>query len=290
MRAVTLTISGGILLVGSLTVAGLVLLGFPGIKHQAKVPISTYFDILKLSFGAIAGIGAAAALVMTYRRQLVAEAASRRDDQAAELDNAKEARERIRLFNERFATASEQLGHEQPAVRLAGIYAMAGLADDWPTQRQTCIDVLCAYLRMPYPPMPNENRPDNDRVTWHREREVRHTVIRVIAQHLLDDASTPWQGHDLDFTGVTFDGGEFDGVNFRGGVVRFYGAQFVGGDIDFYGARFLAPKSALITLGSPGARSTFTTFDFPVGPSASTEQSFPVVRSTSTVPRSSAAK
>ncbi|MCG8154142.1 hypothetical protein GUY44_26955 [Pimelobacter simplex] len=48
----------------------------------------------------------------------------------------------------RYQDAAAQLGHEQPAVRLAGAYAMARLADDWPEQRQTCVDVLCAYLRM----------------------------------------------------------------------------------------------------------------------------------------------
>ena len=39
--------------------------------------------------------------------------------------------QRIRTLNERFATAAEQLGSDKPAVRLAGVYAMAGLADDW---------------------------------------------------------------------------------------------------------------------------------------------------------------
>jgi hypothetical protein len=45
-----------------------------------------------------------------------------------------------------------QLGDDQPAVRLAGLHAMAGLADDWKQNRQTCVDVLCAYLRLPYDP------------------------------------------------------------------------------------------------------------------------------------------
>ena len=58
------------------------------------------------------------------------------------------AEQRIRTLNERFATAAEQLGTDKPpAVRLAGVYAMAGLADDWEKNRQTCIDVLCGYLR-----------------------------------------------------------------------------------------------------------------------------------------------
>ena len=64
------------------------------------------------------------------------------------------AEQRTRALNERFATAAEQLGSDKPAVRLAGVYAMAGLADDWAENRQTCVDVLCAYLRMPYEPDP----------------------------------------------------------------------------------------------------------------------------------------
>ena len=48
------------------------------------------------------------------------------------------AEQRTRTLNERFATAAEQLGGDKPpAVRLAGVYAMAGLADDWKENRQT---------------------------------------------------------------------------------------------------------------------------------------------------------
>jgi hypothetical protein len=40
--------------------------------------------------------------------------------------------QRTRTFNERFATAADRLGSDKPPeVRLSGIYAMAGLADDW---------------------------------------------------------------------------------------------------------------------------------------------------------------
>ena len=58
------------------------------------------------------------------------------------------------MFNERFTAIAAQLGDNKAAVQLAGVHAMAGLADDWATNRQTCIDVLCAYLRMPYEPDP----------------------------------------------------------------------------------------------------------------------------------------
>src|SRR3954447_2841718 len=48
----------------------------------------------------------------------------------------------------RYQDAASQLGHENPAVRLAGVYSMARLADDWKEQRVTCIEVLCGYLRI----------------------------------------------------------------------------------------------------------------------------------------------
>ena len=56
---------------------------------------------------------------------------------------------RDRDFNERFAAIKTQLGDAQPAVRLAGVHAMAGLTDDWEENRRAAVDVLCAYLRRP---------------------------------------------------------------------------------------------------------------------------------------------
>jgi Pentapeptide repeats (9 copies) len=149
------------------------------------------------------------------------------------------AEQRIRTLNERFATAAGQLGDDKPpTVRLAGVYAMAGLADDWKSNRQTCIDVLCAYLRLPYEPHPGEEAPAPERLAFRASREVRHTVIRVITAHLEDDAATSWRGLNFDFTGVVFDGGSFAGARFSGGTVGFGGAEFSGGTVDFNRAVF----------------------------------------------------
>ena len=131
-------------------------------KPEPQLSATTLYDLLKVAFAVAVGIGGVVALVTAYRRQRVAEfaheLAARIEDRAdrGEEENQKlaartEEREATGwLLNERFATAAGQLGSESPAVRLAGIYAMAGLADDWPQRRQTCVDVLCAYLRMPY--------------------------------------------------------------------------------------------------------------------------------------------
>jgi Pentapeptide repeats (9 copies) len=146
------------------------------------------------------------------------------------------AEQRTRTLNERFATAAGQLGSDKPAaVRLAGVYAMAGLADDWPENRQTCVDVLCAYLRLPYDPDPGDDVAPAERAAYRADREVRHTVIRVIAAHLKAGAAVSWQGLNFDFTGVVFDGGDFTTAEFSGGTVRLTGAEFSGGDVYFGG-------------------------------------------------------
>ncbi|MFE5521409.1 pentapeptide repeat-containing protein [Streptomyces virginiae] len=148
--------------------------------------------------------------------------------------------ERTRLLNERFGTAAALLGHNEAACRLAGVHAMAGLADDWAERRQTCIDVLCAYLRMPYPRGLAEDTPADEDSTGQANREVRLTVIRTIRDHLLPATppETSWSGYDLDFTGAVFDGGDFSNARFSGGKVRFTGATFSGGLVSFYGATF----------------------------------------------------
>jgi hypothetical protein len=175
--------------------------------------------VAQLVFASVAGAGALVALVMAYRRQWVAETAT--------------AHDRSRVLNERFTTIATQLGDNQAAVRLAGVHAMAGLADDWKENRQTCVDVLCAYLRMPYEPDPGEEAPAAERLDLRSNREVRHTVIRLITKHLRGDAPVTWRGLDVDFTGVVFDGGDFDRAQFSGGTVSFKGSVFSGGTVSF---------------------------------------------------------
>src|SRR6185437_10841392 len=182
-------------------------------------------------------------VIATVAVQISGRRATSRDTQKALEAQGKQldrtlAEQRTRTLNERFATAAGQLGSDKPpAVRLAGVYAMAGLADDWPENRQTCVDVLCAYLRLPYEPDPGDDAPAEKQLDFHGSREVRLTVIRVITAHLKDDAAVSWQGLNLDFTGAVFDGGDFDLLGFSGGTVSFTGAEF-SGEVGFNGAEF----------------------------------------------------
>jgi uncharacterized protein YjbI with pentapeptide repeats len=204
----------------------------------------------------IAAIIAASVSVLTLIGTLAAQyfgrRATSRDTQEALEEQRKQldrtlAEQRTRTLNERFATAAEELGSDKPAVRLAGVYAMAGLADDWEENRQTCVDVLCAYLRMPYEPDPGQDAPEPQRLAFQAIREVRHTVIRVITAHLKNDAAVSWQGLNFDFTGVVFDGGDFNGAQFSGGTVEFDGAEFSGGTVWFNGAQF---SGGTVSFGS----------------------------------------
>jgi uncharacterized protein YjbI with pentapeptide repeats len=168
------------------------------------------------------------------------------------------AERRIRTLNERFDTVAAQLGSDKsPAVRLAAVYAMAGLADDWPDHRQTCVDVLCAYLRMPYEPEPGDDAPAEKRLGWRASREVRHTVIRVIAAHLNGTAPVSWCGLNFDFAGAVFDGGDFSGAKFSGGTVSFVGAEFADGTVNFAGAEFSGGKVTFAGARFSGARVNF---------------------------------
>ncbi|MFF0206229.1 pentapeptide repeat-containing protein [Streptomyces sp. NPDC005017] len=220
---------------------------------------------MKLSFGVVAGAGALVALVVAYRRQRVDEAGAHRDA--------------TRLHTERFTTAVSQLGDDSPAVRLGGVHALASLADDAPdtSLRQTCIDVLCAYLRLPHTPDPAHLEEHHRYLAL---REVRHTILRLIGDHYRRPQGTyrSWQGHDLNLVGVTIDGHmNFSGADFSGarvdfgsamfsdgtvdfgsatfsdGTVDFGGATFSGGTVYFIGAIGSAPEGLLVVVGTPAS-------------------------------------
>jgi uncharacterized protein YjbI with pentapeptide repeats len=195
-----------------------------------------WYDVVRSTIASMGVVGIGAAGLLAYRRQHTSEAMERISHATHQLSVQLHEDSSTVDLRARFATAAGQLGHASAAVRLAGVYAMAALADDWHTanddiQMQVCIDVLCAYLRIPYDPDSTKARDG--------EREVRLTVISVIRDHLQDPtAPTTWCGRNLDFTGATFDGGNFTNAQFSDATVTFRDATFSGGTVDFYGATF----------------------------------------------------
>ncbi|GFH78529.1 hypothetical protein Sgou_31990 [Streptomyces gougerotii] len=229
-RALTLTFVAAVLVASGIFYGLVYLLDFQEIDTTAKLNAQTLFDLVKLSFGVVAGAGALVALVVAYRRQRVDEAGAHR--------------EATRLHTERFSQAVDKLGSDSPAVRLGGVHALTGLADDAPDDslRQTCIDVLCAYLRLRYSPDPGEGPAHlEEHHHYLALREVRHTILRLIGDHYRRPKGThrSWQGCDLDLTGITIDCDmDFRDATFSGGAVKFDGAEFSGSAVDFRGATF----------------------------------------------------
>jgi len=250
-RALAACFAAAVIGLAGLTWVAVALLGYPRLAPSPVISLHDLVGVLQLVFASVAGAGALVALVMAYRRQWVAETAT--------------AHDRTRVLNERFTAAAAQLGDAQAAVRLAGVHAMAGLADDWPENRQTCVDVLCAYLRMPYEPDPGEHAGAAGRLAFLGNREVRHTVIRVITAHLREDAAVSWQGLDFDFTGAVFDGGDFYDAGFSGGTVRFAGAGFAAEEVSFNYARFCGADVTFYDASFSGATVRFDWADFSGG-------------------------
>lgn len=213
-------------------VVGGVALAMWGLGLYGRLSTSTaqVLDVVKLAFAFVAGVGGTLGLVLAYRRHQIAE-------HAAVLERAKEAREDAKAFNERFKDAAGMLGSDLYAVKLAGVYAMAGLADDWSAGRQTCIDVLCATLRQSHPSRPDPDRPPAEHQAWQDDREFRLTVVQALTARLRG-AEPLWQGVHFNFIGVVFEAANFSNMTFRGGTVHFHGAAFSGGNVDFNSTRF----------------------------------------------------
>ncbi|MFS8100542.1 hypothetical protein LFM09_25775 [Lentzea alba] len=190
------------------------LLGWPKLPKQAAFSTTEMLDLLKIGLAVVAGFGGVVALAVNYRKQRVTEAAH-----VHALNQ--EERERTKLFNERFKVAAELLAGDQVSLRVAGVSAMAGLADDWEAQRQTCVDALIDQLRLQEDDGQTANkifRALRDRLGSHRE-------------------PGPWSALNFDFTGVRFLDADFSERTFAGAVV-FDGAEFTGDNTSFERTRF----------------------------------------------------
>ncbi|MFF7941478.1 pentapeptide repeat-containing protein [Nocardia gamkensis] len=122
--------------------------------------------------------------------------------------------ELVRGMRDRYATCAEQLAHASPAVRQAGVYALAALVESWDDMfrrwarqfpdmaenddgdgdtnidlpeavyedARICLDLLCAYLRSS---------------TGSEDREVRHAIASVVQRHAYS-----WVWYHYDFHGA----------------------------------------------------------------------------------------
>lgn len=224
----------------------------------ARVPT----EVLKVALTIVAGFGGIVALVVAYRRQ--------RDSEHTK-------------FNALFDAAAQQLGGDNPALRIAGIYSMVAAADSTTdvTQRQQCINVLCAYLGSSFSEgaaggdVGSHEAPGAEAVgnvdgssgvatpLDRADRQMSRLIVRVLAQHLVPGVTNSWSRHHFDFSDAYLVDADFSGCVFEStvwfpravfsgehtifantvfhGRTRFDGCRFLAGTTNFRHAEFTCP-------------------------------------------------
>jgi uncharacterized protein YjbI with pentapeptide repeats len=246
-------------------------------------------DAIKTAGTIVVGTGGAAALWLTARRQQATEIALNQAKEAHVLQEqvatyARAHQDRVaattegdaqaRRITDLYTKAADQIGSDKAPVRLAGLYALRRVAQDNPDQRQTIVDVISAYLRMPYtlpagqPPAEDASDAEHARFAARtQERQVRLTAQRILATHLcpgdaywpdIDLDLTDATLIDLDFSGCRLGSARFDGAVFVG-AARFDGARFLGA-VRFDGARFTSDAGFAETRFEANARFDGTVF------------------------------
>lgn len=203
-------------------------------------------------------------------------------------DERNHHREVIRDLRSRYTTCAEQLAHESAAIRLAGVYALASLADDWQQQndrneKQVAIDLLRAYLRTPNTHTPEliaAMLPDTG------ELEVRKTILLALHNRSAEETSDPksWKGFDctisradlsnLNLTSSDIPGAFLRSVNLSGAILtganltsaNLGGADLVSADltwVNLSGAKlFHADLTGAILVDADLSSANLTRADF----------------------------
>ncbi|MEV5241946.1 pentapeptide repeat-containing protein [Streptomyces cinnamoneus] len=141
---------------------------------QGNERVKERIEVVRTGLAAGAGVGAAITVLLAFRRQHHHEEATERSDYDAS----------ERRITELYTKAVEQLGSPQAPVRLGGLYALERLGQAVISHRQTIVNVICAYLRMPYTPPADAALPPSEvqgrgfqQAVW-RSRQTARALIR----------------------------------------------------------------------------------------------------------------
>jgi hypothetical protein len=226
-----------------------------GNSPEAAIAIAQLrVDTVRNTLTVAAGLGGAAALILSFRRQ-----------QHEEYQSTQQRITELRI------QAVAQLGSESPTVRIGGLHNLERLGEEHEELRQIVLDEICSYLRLPYtPPHPSVARrgPETgppgeaaaENAARNAEREVRLIAQEILQRKLktLPDRDRPLWDHNrlnlrnafldninfqlcclrsADFTDATFHGDAGFLLTKFGWWPTFAGAVF-SGDADFRSAAF----------------------------------------------------
>lgn len=147
-------------------------------QNGDNASVAASLDIVKVALTTIGGIGAVGYLVIKYRERASAEREESRADQ--------------REAERRLLDAVTQLGSDSPQVRIAGVYALADVADTYlGNYKQRVVDILCGYLRTErghWEAVTGDEDKNtivvNGRKCLQTDGPVESTVLSVLARHL----------------------------------------------------------------------------------------------------------
>ena len=156
-------------------------------------------ELLSTTLAAVGGIGAVGYLVIKYREQASTE--------------REELRQNEGEADKKLADAVQQLGSKSPQVRIAGVYALADVADTYGSEKygvdynKRAVEILCGYLRTV--------RSDND-------EPVESAVFSILSNHLTPPAHSfsnsnigPWSRYTIDLRGAILK----ETINFKGACI-----------------------------------------------------------------------
>jgi uncharacterized protein YjbI with pentapeptide repeats len=237
---------------------------------------SAQLEAIRTGLSVGVGAGGVFALWLATRRQRSTEFGLTQQERTIEATIADADEKRI---TELYTKAAEQIGHDKAPVRLAGIYALERLAQDNPRHRQTIVNVLCAYLRMPFMnaaralPAPAIAPAGDDDITTFEEREIRVTIQRILCTHLrpflfvatMSDENQPGQPNPAFWPGISvnLDGALLINFDFRAcelAEANFSHAAFHG-KTTFRGATFTRETRFRNTTFQRGANFENVRFD-----------------------------
>lgn len=191
-------------------------------------------EALRTALAAGAGVGGAITVMLAFRRQ--------RHNEIVAIQNKHDADER--RVTELYTKAVEHLGSDKGAVRLGALYALERVAQAEVAQRQTIVNVICAYLRMPYSYSQDsystkdadQSNPATNSVQdseYWGERQVRLAAQSILSKHLRDPESAKkrgdsepafWPDIDLNLSGAALF--RLDFRNIKSSEMNFIEATF----------------------------------------------------------------
>ncbi|MFC3493525.1 pentapeptide repeat-containing protein [Glycomyces rhizosphaerae] len=188
---------------------------------QAELEITKMrLDTIRNTLTVAAGLGGAAALILSFRRQ-----------QHEEYHSTQQRITELRI------QAVAQLGSENATVRIGGLHNLERLGEQHDELRQIVLDEICSYLRLPYLPIQPAARDEDsaDRgiaiseVQANRaEREVRLIAQEILQRHLNTATASRryWSHARLNLRNAFLDGIDFSACRLN--AADFHSATFSG--------------------------------------------------------------